>query len=90
MYAPTAFTLNNDGRNDMFRILNADAVTAFNLRVFNRYGQVMFETSDKSKGWDGTIKGKLSSPGGYVYFLKYSVVNFPDPQIMQGSFLLIQ
>jgi len=90
LYAPTAFTPNNDGRNDMFRILNADAVTAFNLRVFNRYGQVMFETSDKSKGWDGTIKGKLSSPGGYVYFLKYSVVNFPDPQIMQGSFLLIQ
>ena len=54
------------------------------------YGQVVFETNDKDKGWDGTVKGKPSSPGGYVYVLNYNIINFPDPQIMQGSFILIR
>ena len=90
IYVPTAFTPNGDGKNDLFKILGTEAVTVFNLTIFNRYGQVVFQTSDKSKGWDGTIKGKPAIPGGYVYHLRYTVVNYPDPQNMQGSFILLR
>jgi len=90
IYVPTAFTPNNDTKNDIFRILGTDVVTQFSLRIFNRYGQVIFETSDKSKGWDGTIKGGPSPSGGYVYIVKYKAPNFPDVQVEKGSFLLIR
>jgi len=90
IFIPSAFTPNNDGKNDFFKILGTDLVTGFNLRIFNRYGEVVFETTDKNKGWDGTVKGKPSSPGGYVYVLQYSSINYPDPQILRGSFILIK
>lgn len=90
LYAPTAFTPNDDAKNDVYRILGTDAVTQFQMIIFNRYGQTVFETTDKNKGWDGRIGGKPSSPGGYVYIVKYRVPNWPDMQMLQGSFILIR
>lgn len=90
LYAPTAFTPNDDAKNDVYRILGTDAVTQFQVVIFNRYGQTVFETTDKNKGWDGRIGGKPSSPGAYVYIVKYRVPNWPDMQMLQGSFILIR
>lgn len=87
---PNAFTPNNDGLNDQFRILGTELVSQFNLKIFNRYGQIIFETSDKNQGWDGKLKGNALPSGGYVYILTYSSSNFPDVQIEKGSFVLIR
>lgn len=87
---PSAFTPNNDSKNDVFRVLETDLVTEFDFIIFNRYGQVVFQTRDKNKGWDGTIGGKLSSPGGYVYIVKYRSPNYIEQQIIRGSFILIR
>jgi gliding motility-associated-like protein len=56
IFVPKAFTPNDDGLNDLFKILGTDLLTQFNLKIFNRYGQIVFETNDKSKGWDGRVK----------------------------------
>ncbi|HEX2684178.1 MAG TPA: T9SS type B sorting domain-containing protein [Ferruginibacter sp.] len=90
IYIPSAFTPNNDGNNDVFKVLGTDLVSQFTLRIFNRYGQVIFETSDKNRGWDGKVKGSPSSPGGYVYVVKYKDNVWPDPQVIQGSFILLR
>jgi len=54
---PTAFTPNNDGLNDRLKAINADLAKEFSLRVFNRFGQLVFSTSVPTNGWDGRFKG---------------------------------
>jgi gliding motility-associated-like protein len=73
-YLPTAFTPNGDGLNDTFRPIFSETVE-FHLIIFNRWGEMVFETSDSGKGWDGTYKGSYCAPGVYTYILTY-----PDPQ----------
>ncbi|MEO6490437.1 MAG: PKD domain-containing protein [Ferruginibacter sp.] len=67
MYVPTAFTPNNDGTNDVIRpiLLGMRSLTYF--RVFNRFGELMFETSQKEKGWNGIYKGKPQDPATFVW-----------------------
>jgi len=63
---PNAFTPNNGGRNDVLRV-NAFGVQLKYFRVYNRYGQLVFATSDAGMGWDGTIGGQAAAMGTYVW-----------------------
>ena len=90
VYVPTGFTPNQDGKNDLFKVLGVETVTSFSLRIFNRWGEVVFETSDKSKGWDGKFRGVDIPTGVFVYVLKYSDINSPDPQHAKGTFVLVR
>lgn len=87
---PNAFTPNNDGKNDLFKVLGTEMVTQFNMKIFNRYGQLVFETSDKNTGWDGKVKGNDLTAGGFVYIITYSAPNYPAVQVEKGSFVLIR
>jgi len=57
---PNAFTPNGDGLNDEFRIMNAGILELMEFKIYNRWGELVFETNDITKGWDGTFKGKAS------------------------------
>jgi gliding motility-associated-like protein len=70
-FMPTAFTPNGDGLNDVFRPIGTEKVD-FHLIIYDRWGQMIFETSDLSKGWDGTFKGSKCEPGVYTYILTYT------------------
>jgi gliding motility-associated-like protein len=67
IYFPNAFTPNADGKNDVFRAINAFGLQNFKLQIYNRYGQVVFETSDKNLGWDGTTKGVKQNSAIFIY-----------------------
>jgi gliding motility-associated-like protein len=69
---PNAFTPNGDGKNDYLYPLNAFSVTNLEFQVFNRLGQLVFETRDWTKKWDGTINGKLQQTGTYIWMLRYT------------------
>lgn len=69
-YVPSAFSPNGDGINDIFKPLPVGIVTTEYFRVFNRYGELMFETSKYGHGWDGNYKGKPQLPGNYVWVVK--------------------
>ncbi len=69
IYVPTAFSPNNDGLNDIWRIEAMVAVPNAKLTVYNRYGAIIFETTGNNKEWDGTYKGKALSTGSYVYMI---------------------
>ncbi|MBK6266027.1 gliding motility-associated C-terminal domain-containing protein [Marivirga sp. S37H4] len=63
---PTAFTPNNDGLNDKFGAV-AKGVKEYKLVIYNRYGEVVFNTNSLDHKWDGTYNGKQVSTGGYMY-----------------------
>jgi len=70
VYVPSAFTPNNDGKNDVFRVTAADNYKRFKLLVYNRWGQVIFETADINKGWDGRFRDVQLASDVYVYYLE--------------------
>jgi gliding motility-associated-like protein len=69
-YIPNAFTPNGDGENDIFRAIPPGIVATEYFRIFNRYGQLVFETNQWLKGWDGKYRGKPQPMGAYVWFIK--------------------
>ncbi len=64
---PSAFSPNGDGRNDTYVIL-ARGVSDFSLNIYNRWGQLVFESTDVNAGWDGNYKGKQQPGGVYTFF----------------------
>ena len=69
-YLPNAFSPNGDGRNDIFRATPVGISSTAYFRIFNRYGKLIFETSQVMAGWDGTFMGKPEPTGTYVWVLK--------------------
>lgn len=86
IYIPTAFTPNRDGRNDIFRILG-NKVSLKSFRIFNRWGEQVFFTSDIATGWDGSYKGKML-PATYVYTIVYTDC-MGETKTMSGTVVLI-
>jgi gliding motility-associated-like protein len=66
---PTAFTPNADGLNDIFRIEESQNFTLTSLRIYNRWGEVIFEALDIMEGWDGTCRGMEQAIGAYAYLM---------------------
>jgi gliding motility-associated-like protein len=75
---PSAFTPNGDGRNDVFKIINASFQRLMEFRVFNRWGQEVFSTTDITSGWDGKWKGVDQDMGNYQYLIR---VAYPDGNV---------
>ncbi len=69
---PNAFTPNGDGKNDYLYPLNAYNTSDLEFRIFNRYGQLVFETRDWTKKWDGRLNGQSAETGTYVWMLSYT------------------
>jgi len=70
IYVPTAFTPNNDGKNDRLRIVAYGRVKLHNFTVFNRWGEAVYTSADFSEGWDGSLRGTPAVAGVYVWVLK--------------------
>jgi len=78
LFIPSAFSPNNDGRNDVFRIGSLSFQKLQEFRIFNRWGQQIFSTQDPVKGWDGTINGVVQDVGVYHYIIR---VAYPDGKV---------
>lgn len=70
IYVPSAFTPNGDGMNDIFRPIPVGITHIDYFRVYNRWGQMVFQTTQYMKGWDGTFHGKPCDEGGYVWMVR--------------------
>lgn len=88
VYFPTAFSPNNDGNNDIFRMLNANNISDYSLTIYNRWGEKIFETKDYNKGWDGTLRGKLQPGGMYIWQSHFKKMD--KQENMQGTVVLIR
>lgn len=74
LYVPNMFSPNGDGRNDVLKVYG-NLVASVEFRIYNQWGQLLFDTKDPQKGWDGTASGKLQPVGVYVYTLKGNLQN---------------
>ncbi len=87
---PSAFTPNGDGLNDYLYPLNAYKAKNLDFKVYNRYGQLVFETTDWTVKWDGTVNGQKQDPGTYVWMLQYTDGNTGKKVSQKGSVVLIR
>ncbi len=86
---PNAFTPNNDGLNDQLYPLNAYKATNLLFRVYNRVGQLVFETRDWTKRWDGRFKGQPADLGTYVWILTYTNIETGKFIQQKGTSILL-
>ena len=90
IYFSSAFTPNNDGINDLFKILGAHNLNYYHLLIYNRLGEKVFESRDYMKGWDGTFKRQLQRTGVYVWYCDFKKTNTPRNILMKGTVMLIR
>jgi len=79
VFIPNGFSPNNDGENDLL-LVRVSGVQSIFLQIFDRNGDLMFETNNQNEGWDGTYKGKPVNSGVYIYNLE---VQYTNNQITQ-------
>jgi gliding motility-associated-like protein len=85
---PTGFTPNGDGKNDTFVIL-ATGVKSFSMNIYNRWGEMVFSTSNINEGWDGTYKGKPQPEEPYSFFFSITYLDGKS-QNREGSIMLLR
>lgn len=95
IYAPTAFSPNGDGVNDIFEIYTDKSVVLVEwMGIFDRWGTMVFEAKDfnpqiKGLGWNGTYLGKLLDPAVFVFAAKVKLIQ-GDTKIVKGEIMLIR
>ncbi|MBV9963123.1 MAG: gliding motility-associated C-terminal domain-containing protein [Parafilimonas sp.] len=87
---PSAFTPNGDGLNDYLYPLNAYKADNLDFKVYNRWGQLVFETKDWTRKWDGRINGNPQAAGTYVWMLEYTHHDTGQHFSLKGTTVLIR
>jgi gliding motility-associated-like protein len=88
VFLPNAFTPNGDGKNDVLYVRGIRITEVF-LAIYDRWGQLMFETKDIKKGWDGTYGGKLLDAGVFGYYLR-AVCDAGEVVVKEGNITLLR
>ena len=89
IFVPTAFTPNSDGRNDILKPILAGMKKLDYFRVYNRWGQLVYSTSEQGKGWDGTFSGREQASNTFVYMAQ--AIDYLDRKVFRkGTFVLIR
>ena len=70
LYVPSAFSPNNDGKNDQFKFIAVGMKSVDLFQVYNRYGQLIYSSTEIMKGWDGKMSGVNQPSGTYVWMIK--------------------
>ncbi|WP_229208977.1 PKD domain-containing protein [Dyadobacter luticola] len=90
-FIPDAFTPDGEGHNEILQIFGA-YYTNFQIRIYNRWGEVIYATDNLEDRWDGTYKGQKVQPGAYPYVLSYEALYYPEraPITKRGSVMVIR
>ena len=87
---PNAFSPNGDFNNDYLYPLNAFKAVDLQFRVYNRYGQVVYETTDWTKKWDGAFNGQKQPSGTYVWTLSFTHADTKQKIFQKGTTQLVR
>lgn len=89
IYMPTAFTPNGDGKNDQLGVISKCPLNSFNLKVFNRFGELVYDSKDVTGKWNGLYKGRRSDLGVYFYYIQYISAADMKEHFMKGDITLL-
>ncbi len=87
--APNVFSPNGDGVNDEFKQVDCDYLSQYLLTIFNRWGEIVFQTTNHAAFWDGTFEGKDCDLGTYVYTMSYTRLT-GETGFLQGNVTLVR
>ncbi|QJB33491.1 gliding motility-associated C-terminal domain-containing protein [Chitinophaga oryzae] len=91
VYLPTAFSPNGDGKNDVFRPVVYCVTKRFLFQVYNRWGQLIFSTTNPREGWNGVLPGGgVAATAGYLWTIEYESFEFPDVIRKTGTVTVIK
>lgn len=90
IYVPNAFTPNGDGKNDILKAVTYGPVKFIHFTIYNRYGEIVFTSTDINFGWNGTYNGKRSDQGTYSWVLK--AIDESKNYVIEdrGTFILVR
>lgn len=89
LWVPNAFSPDGNLVNDVFRVYGKN-IKSIDLKIFNRWGELLFQAHDPNEGWDGTYQGKAMITGVYVYVVQATFINEAQSKTLKGSFLLLR
>lgn len=91
VFIPNAFTPNGDGQNDLLQLYGSlQGIRYFQLLVFNRWGEKVYETNDQFFAWDAIYKGEKLEPAAYLYVMKVVHLNNETSRTFKGSITLLK
>lgn len=90
IYMPSAFTPNNDGRNDIIKPFLPRAFTLLEFSIYNRWGQRIFITDQKDQGWNGKLGEVLQDSGVYAWVIKATDTRTGKQHERKGTFIIIR
>jgi len=89
LYAPNAFSPDGDGVNDFFSVKGQGADN-FSLEVYNRWGQMVYQSDDLNEEWNGDYRGSQVPMGTYVYQVKAVNVSGDNTMVKKGTVVLVR
>jgi len=92
-FVPNGFTPNNDGRNDVFKVFTNCVIQNFEMVIFDRWGNQMYNSTDVNAGWDGTARGSELQTGVYVWQMRFSALDergILTEQVLSGDVTLVK
>lgn len=89
IFVPSAFTPNNDGKNDILRAITVGMKSFTYFKIFNRWGQLLFSTTEPERGWDGK-SGGIDQPGGTFVYVAEAVDYLGRHVVKKGTVVLIR
>lgn len=91
IFMPTAFTPNDDGLNDLYLAAGYN-ITSFLMRIYNRWGELVYVTSDILQGWNGVSQGIRAEMGTYIYYVTWKGLQdgIPSGGLEKGNFTMIR
>jgi gliding motility-associated-like protein len=89
LYVPNAFTPNNDGHNDLLRVKPIGIKSFDYFAVYNRWGQLVFKTTDYKVGWDGTFRGERLVQETFVYIAQATDYK-GRPLVRKGTVIMLR
>jgi gliding motility-associated-like protein len=87
---PDAFTPNGDGVNDIIYVEGWGIEELISFQIYNRWGELIFETADENEGWDGSYKGEVQNPDSYAYVVVAKNFIFGNPETFKGFIDLVK
>jgi len=93
LYAPNAFSPNNDGLNDEFTLVSPAPLALYHLLIFDRWGKQIYESFDQYQGWNGTYKGSGAPVGVYAWKVTYQLAKTgpgSEKKIKSGTVMLVR
>lgn len=88
-YIPTAFTPNHDGKNDAFRPMLFGKVKKYQFTIYNRWGQIVFQSAELNRAWDGTVAGVLQQSNVFTWICSYQFEG-EEARMERGTVMLIR